>query len=305
MTITNSSEYAADKLLQPNASVLPFTNENFYELSWRARNYIFDQLIQQDDNLDNILDAFSEFEIKHHFAFSQARGVDSLTGQESRYWRNQVKITKRNIQDPAAELKKQIKMENDRTELIVGNLKQNTQAVVELGCGYGNNLFRIRRHLGDRKIRLVGAEYTVSGRNLCAKLNHLNENSDMQIEFIDHKALNLDFLSGLDDVLIFTCHSIEQVKFLPEDYFRIIAQSASRVTCIHFEPFGFQIDNASEVNSRHQSFVHEQGWNLNFIDTLRNAEQTGILSIRLLSKDLYNPAEENPTSVAIWSSMGG
>ena len=111
----------------------------------------------------------------------------------------------------------------------------------------------------------------------------------------------MNFVCKVEKVLVFACHSIEQVEFLPENYFRKICRAARQVVGIHQEPFGFQVVQDNEpMMKAHEEFIRQHGFNLNFFDRLKEAENSGILKILSvqLNQNAFQP--ENPTSVVIW-----
>ena len=64
----------------------------------------------------------------------------------------------------------------------------------------------------------------------------------MRAEFFHFNHLKPKFDKNLDfgkRVLVFTYHTIEQVKEIPDNWFKVVASIAPFVRCIHAEPFGF------------------------------------------------------------------
>ena len=118
----------------------------------------------------------------------------------------------------------------------------------------------------------------------------------------DHKAPDLSFLPPLRRVLLFSVHSIEQVKTLPADYFDVLARAADTVTGMHFEPFGHQFGRMDPVAKRQRAWSAERGWNDDLLERLRDADKRGVLHMTFLSDNLFSNSLENPTSVAIWEA---
>ncbi|MBT3358869.1 MAG: hypothetical protein HN403_04490 [Rhodospirillales bacterium] len=186
--------------------------------------------------------------------------------------------------------------------IIADLIDADTDAIIELGCGYGINLFRLMRLLKDQKFRWFGAEYTESGRSLCAKLADLDGSEPMDVPFIDHAAPDLGFMADVEKPLVFTCHSIEQVSIIPNNYFSILARAAPGVRGVHLEPFGFQADPSAPNSPTHRNFMHDQGWNLNFFSCLKLAEEKGDIRIEHVEIEKYDTTPNNPTSLAVWIS---
>ncbi len=282
--------------------MLPDTSENFYEYAWQVRAVIIDDIISSCGNSQKtVLDQFSLFEGRHHIGLQRAAGQVEETGEEFTVLTGQANI--RQITDVSnKELEKQIQNVYKRMIFLTQFLENDVEAVVELGCGYGLNLFRLQEILGDRPLKYFGAEYTKSGRQLCTKLAGLDGGKPVQVDFIDHKSPNLDFLDGIGKALIFTCHSIEQVGHIPEDFFSILASAADTVRGIHFEPFGFQVPGFAHKFPQQKETFEEKGWNRNFYQALHEACQKGVIQIKHIELEKFFIQPNNPTSVAVWDN---
>jgi hypothetical protein len=282
--------------------VLPDTNQNYYELAWKAREVIVDQIISKYGNsLKSVLDQFSLFEGSHEVDVQ--KGVLLVEGTEDK-----IPVLTGRVQFIKApdishkEIEEHIASVNRRMEFLATFLEDDVEVVVELGCGYGLNLFRLKEILGDRTLRYIGAEYTESGRRLCAKLADIDGEMPVEVDFIDHKSPNLDFLNNIGKCLIFTCHSIEQVEEIPSNYFSILAKAAEKIRCVHFEPFGFQVPDFSHKFLQQKQLFENKGWNKNFFEILRAAEKNGEIQIDRIEVEMFVDQPGNPTSVAVWDN---
>jgi len=186
---------------------------------------------------------------------------------------------------------------------IVDLVDADCAAIVELGCGYGRNLFNIHNLGGPRDIPYYGAEYTDSGKSLTALLTSLENTIDVRVEHFDHSAPDLNFLGQEAEILIFTCHSIEQVELIPSTYFADLAQLDKKVTCIHFEPFGFQVAADNPYSVRQKKDFSARKWNSNFFEVLGLAAEAGVINLSHVYKDIIPNHEVSPTSVAIWRNF--
>ena len=101
----------------------------------------------------------------------------------------------------------------------------------------------------------------------------------------DHRRPDFSFLEERGKVLFFTCHSIEQVDRIPANYFDLLADAADRVTCIHFEPFGFQISTTDEISKAQERYVRENNWNTNFLEVLNASGKTGKIKVAFTARD--------------------
>lgn len=312
-------------LKPPHPGLLPRTNENFYELAWRARATAFFEksVAAAGGNLCRALNLFLALDRAYSLGIEHLAPAESQKGSLPEGFRGFLlpKVTFEPV-SPGRETRPSAIL--DRTKTVLENGKPHRtfdaldyheatlnwlceiarggfDAVVELGAGYGRNLFGIY-YRGGPVTRYIGAEYTASGRELMGKFHALDPAMSLEIVPFDHKAPDLSFLKGAKKVLLYTCHSIEQVERLPDDYFDVLAASAPAVTGLHFEPVGFQIERKSKISRQHAAFIKSQHYNMNLVDVLRAAEKRGTLAVRKMTPNVLNPQEENPLSVIAWDN---
>ena len=175
--------------------------------------------------------------------------------------------------------------------------------VVELGCGYGRNLFEIFYCSGATKIAYFGGELTESGIALARAIAALEPAMDVSFFHFDYMKPDLAAVPKVDRALVFTMHSIEQVRNIDPALFGVIRGIARHVTCIHLEPFGFQLANLGPVSKAHTKYAQALGMNDNFIPALMAAKDRSWLTIDMLATEMFLPSHpHNPTSLAIWTS---
>ena len=282
--------------------MLPKSSESFYEYAWAAREMLFEKIISGGENsLQRALHQFALYEGTHEFKVEIVNGRVEETGEILKFYSGNIQISE--MSDVSRdELKDQIEGVYERVRFLSEFLDDDVEAIVELGSGYGLNLFRLREILGDRPLRYFAAEYTESGRRLSARLAGLDGGMPLEVAFIDHKAPNLDFLKGIGKALIFTCHSIEQVNRIPDDYFSILADAAENIRVIHMEPFGFQVPDFVGKFPGQVGYFENNDWNGNFYETLRAAEEAGTIQLERVELEKFFVQLGNPTSIAVWDS---
>lgn len=182
---------------------------------------------------------------------------------------------------------------------------EHYDSIIELGCGYGQNLFKIFYNGGGVNLKYFGGEFTKSGVEMARKLANIEPN--MKAEFFHFNHLKPKFDKKFDfgeRVLVFTCHTIEQVREIPDNWFKVVANIAPFVRCIHAEPFGFQIASLGEASQKHKEYFIKNGWNLNFAKTLKKARENGDIIIEdALLEYSCGTDPFNPTSIAVWRSV--
>lgn len=175
-------------------------------------------------------------------------------------------------------------------------------ALVELGCGLGHKLFEIY-HQGGPKIPYYGGEFTQSGVAIANKLAKLNSDHTYSFHHFDHLNPDLSWLPKYDRVLVYTMHTIEQVREITPQWFDVVGKCAKKVVCLNFEPFGYQLQELGPATKGHKDLFQKMEWNQNFGPTLLAAQKQGLIRIEYLETELFLPTDQdNATSLAIWHS---
>lgn len=176
-------------------------------------------------------------------------------------------------------------------------------AAVELGCGYGQNLFRLYYAGLPAATRYFGGELAESGIALGRALAGLNPNIPIEFFSFDHLVPDLSKLPRFSRLLVFTCHSLEQVELVSPAFFAAVARAADSVTCVHLEPFGFQVRPVGPMAQRHRKSFEDLGWNTNLHAAATEAEQAGIIRRTVVIPDIFLSSDPlNVTSLMIWTS---
>lgn len=177
-------------------------------------------------------------------------------------------------------------------------------AILELGSGYSQNLIKLFYEGGPR-VPYYAGEYTQSGVRCSNMLAGLSDELDLTSFEFDYRNPNFSILPKLDNILVFTSHSIEQVDNIPDTLLPLIANIAKNVTCIHFEPFGFQLtspDQDPEHIMVQRSIFEKNQWNQNLASKLVFHHLNKDINLTYLCPNMFGGEQENPTSLAIWSN---
>ncbi len=125
-------------------------------------------------------------------------------------------------------------------ELLAPHVGPDTQAVVELGGGWGKNLAYLFDMLGRRDIVYFNCEPSPHGRAAFEVLFKYIGGVEHHSREFHFEIPNMDFLGRFSNVLVFTVASVEQVPFLPRDFVDRVLSAAETVTFTLFEPIGWQ-----------------------------------------------------------------
>jgi hypothetical protein len=127
----------------------------------------------------------------------------------------------------------------------IGRNENKIDCVVELGSGFGRNLFALSAKLDSgikKKVHFFSCEFTDSGKNACKELLKLGSDIRMSVEHFDYYHPDFTFIPQGKNTLFFTSHSIEQIPVLNKKVFTAMIQRAADCHCYHAEPVGWQYD---------------------------------------------------------------
>jgi hypothetical protein len=187
--------------------------------------------------------------------------------------------------------------------------------IVELGSGFGRNIFLLQRELASRNlhnVRFHACEYTESGRRATTLLKEKNKGPEVTVHTFDYYNPDLSFLDNAKGVLFFTVLSVEQIPQLPEKLFDRMIQRAGNCYCIHFEPVGWQYEpECKKFRDRYDSIEGKVlnifgilRWKcLRFLDkTIGTHLATGVRSISLDDVGV-GKSEKVSLNAAKWSAL--
>ncbi len=183
---------------------------------------------------------------------------------------------------------------------------RNIGAVVELGSGFGRNLFWLWLQGGPRDVPYVAYEYTAAGRACAERLSTLEPALNLVSAPFDFNAPEFAALGDVHgDVLVFTCHSFEQVPEASREVYDALLDLAKPVRCVHFEPIGWQIREESEVVSLHGSskeHATKHDYNRNLWSLLKQLETEGAIVTEVVEPEFMCINPKNGTSLVQWRS---
>ncbi len=194
----------------------------------------------------------------------------------------------------------------DKMDFIADYCRSNKfDAVIELGSGYCQNLVRLF-YKGGPKVPYYGGEFTESGTECAKLLSGLCMDFELIPFRFDFRKPDLSIVPSYNNVLVFTCHAIEQVNSIPNLLLPVIAGLAKQVTCIHLEPFGFQMvstESEDELVKEHRDYFHENNWNVNLVSQLVSLNRVKTVDLQYLGRNVMGGDDvRNPTSIALWTS---
>lgn len=281
--------------------------QDFYEKAWAFRAKFLEEQLQSGANA---LQAIKELEKKER---GYTLGVNNTTG-EVLYMKKEISDDEPHIKDTNIALYSKRGFNGniiilpkhtsyDFTTLLIDLIDATGpyDAIIELGCGYGGNLFEIFYGGGPREAKYIGGEFTKSGVEIAQKLAKKAPKMKTEFFHFNHLEPKLPFKKPFKRAFVFTCHSIEQVMQINENWFDEVIKAGEFVRGAHLEPFGFQLKNSGPLSDMHKDFIIQNSWNINFVEVLRQAVERKIVKDEQIFLEMGVTSDTNVGSLAFWS----
>ena len=281
--------------------------QDFYEKAWAFRAKFLESQLESGANA---LQAIKELEKKER---GYTLGVNDTTG-EVLYMKKEISDDEPHIKDTNIALYSKRgfngniiilpKHTSYDFRILLIDLIDATgpyDAIIELGCGYGGNLFEIFYGGGPREAKYIGGEFTKSGVEIAQKLAKKAPKMKTEFFHFNHLEPKLPFKKPFKRAFVFTCHSIEQVMQINENWFDEVVKAGEFVRGAHLEPFGFQLKNSGPLSDMHKDFMIQNSWNINFAEVLRQALERKIIKDEQIFLEMGVTPDVNVGSLAFWS----
>ena len=281
--------------------------QDFYEKAWAFRAKFLESQLQSGANA---LQAIKELEKKER---GYTLGVNDTTG-EVLYMKKEIRDDEPHIKDTNIALYSKRGFNGNIiilpkhtsynfTTLLIDLIDATGpyDAIIELGCGYGRNLFEIFYGGGPREAKYIGGEFTKSGVEIAQKLAKKAPKMKTEFFHFNHLEPKLPFKKPFKRAFVFTCHSIEQVMQINENWFDEVVKAGEFVRGAHLEPFGFQLKNSGPLSDMHKDFMIQNSWNINFAEVLRQALERKIIKDEQIFLEMGVTPDVNVGSLAFWN----
>ncbi|MCF6292728.1 MAG: hypothetical protein L3J04_04965, partial [Robiginitomaculum sp.] len=185
--------------------------------------------------------------------------------------------------------------------------REDTDLVVELGSGWGLNVLDIYLSGGPSNAKYRGMELSRSGRECATRLAALEPASDFEALAFNYTQPDYPQLpTSNGHTLVFTSHSIEQIRNLPFSVILGFLDRGTPVTGVHFEPIGWQVrettgETCTAGATRENSA--RAGYNENFWSMLQDLKERGRIVIRRAEADYFGHKTKNVSTFIVWDSV--
>jgi hypothetical protein len=203
------------------------------------------------------------------------------------------------------------------TDLVAGYCNADTRRIIELGSGWGTNLFYLWLGGAPRAAAYVAMEYTEAGREATQLLAGTEPGLALAVRAFDYHRPDLSEFRSYDRTVVFTSYSIEQITQLGDALFEELLAIPGLDRVVHVEPVSWQLQADSafgslvgwlsyvvpprlslEIDVRRRS--RAAGYNKNLISKLRALERAGRIRIERIEKNYIGPNPVNPATAIVW-----
>jgi len=202
-------------------------------------------------------------------------------------------------------------------DLVAGYCNADTKRIIELGSGWGANLFNLWLSGAPRAAAYVAMEYTETGREVTRLLAGTETDLALTIRPFDYHRPDLSEFRTGEKTVVFTSYSIEQITHMSDALFEELLAIPGLDRVIHVEPISWQLLAESalgpligwlsylmpprlslEIDLRRRS--RASGYNRDLVSKLRKLERAGRVRIERIEKNYIGPNPINPATAIIW-----
>jgi len=202
-------------------------------------------------------------------------------------------------------------------DLVAGYCNADTKRIIELGSGWGANLFYLWLSGAPRAAAYVAMEYTETGREVTQLLAGTEPDLALTIRPFDYHRPDLSEFRTGEKTVVFTSYSIEQITHLSDALFEELLAIPGLDRVVHVEPISWQLLAETalgpligwlsylmpprlslEIDLHRRS--RASGYNRNLVAKLRSLERAGRIRIERIEKNYIGPNPINPATVVVW-----
>ncbi len=176
--------------------------------------------------------------------------------------------------------------------------------VVELGSGWGRNLFDLWLNGGPRTARYAALEYVEAGRDCTRRLAALAPDLNLSTVPFDYHAPVFPVVAPGRCTLVYTVFSVDQIPEVSPAVFEAVLGLGDAVSGLHLEPFGWQgRERWPGLTGSSAAYAARHDYNRNFWPVMTDLEARGLIAIETVVPELYGPNNENAASLLRWRKL--
>jgi len=321
----NSADYSTSSLSEKEDIFFDYKTEEVkigYEKTWDVFLEKIQSLIDQGENsLSDVLDMLIRKPAEKTILSTTEEYIADML-KFPRDERN-IPIYKLIVADGKYVYVPRHHIDNTLVTNVTSRITEGTDLLVELGSGWGKNLFLIYLKGLFKQLQYVACEPTRSGRRATEILGKLEKDMSVITRHFDFYDPDMSFIEGNPDVLFFTNHSIEQCIHFNHQVFDMMLEKSGQCTCVHMEPIGWQRHPQSEEIkkmitenkipkempvkiSNEELLENSMAWaglfkyNTNLLNVIQQYQRAGIIDVEAIQYDVFGINPFNPGSLIIW-----
>ena len=185
---------------------------------------------------------------------------------------------------------------NFLTKILLSQVNDSTDLIVEIGGGWGRNIFALYSNLSEKysNIEFIMGEVTISGQNVCSSIAN-NYNLPVISTYFNYydweNLINLIQHKKYKNICVFSNHSIEQIPYLEYEMFDdFLNLEVDSLRFTHIEPVGFQMTGGSS------NYTGKSFYNQNLMPILSDLVKQNRIQLTKLNPDCF--------AIGGWSNCG-
>lgn len=180
-----------------------------------------------------------------------------------------------------------------------------TDALVEIGAGWGRNLFALWYAGLSGDMPLYAADSAGNAGRILERLAALEPTLPVKPVQFDISKPDFSFIGEARRPLFFSYFTMMYAAELSEAFFLDLLAVCPNATFIHFEPVGFQLSKVPSHVSRVQEVEAElRNYNRNLMDLLLGLREKGLIELTHAYRDLLPYRHRaHAISVIIWKGV--
>jgi len=185
-------------------------------------------------------------------------------------------------------------------ESVISACRNDTQAVIDLGCGWGRSLFEVWLRGGPRSANYHALEFTRAGIDCVTTLAALEPKMSVRAAVFDFKAPDFSALPhDLEHAVVFTVSSLHQAPLIEKNTLRALMGVAENVDCLHFEQIGWQMSPRLQSDPDRE-YALRNHYNRNLWDVLTEMRNDQEITLIETDADLFGTQSVYPISFVHW-----
>jgi len=186
-----------------------------------------------------------------------------------------------------------------RTRLFAEAMDPKTETIIELGAGWGRNLFAFYLSgLAPRQARFYALELAANARTTAVLLRSFDPSLQLAVLDFDFHAPSYDLIQASDaPALVVTMHAVEQIPTLSPAVFTELIARLPDLSGLHIEPVGFQLSPTSRASA---AYAEKNDYNRNLWPVLEELVRGGAIEITETRVDFIGLNPANPSTIIRW-----